>query len=70
MGKIGAMEEMYSFSQIVTNYLAEGETWDGFGVTELTATYRSFCQREPIGGMFLESVLEELMEGLKNGEPF
>jgi hypothetical protein len=26
------------------------------------ASYHSFCQREPIGGMFLESVLEELMD--------
>ena len=33
-----------------------------FGLEDLVASYHSFCQREPIGGMFLESVLEELME--------
>jgi hypothetical protein len=30
-----------------------------FGVDDLNAYYRSFCQREPIGGMFLESVIIE-----------
>ncbi len=69
MSKVAAMEEMDLIYQAFSNYLAEGETWDGFGVIDLTGTYRSFCQREPIGGMFLESVLEELMDRVKNGKP-
>ena len=69
MSKVGAMEEMHLIYQAFSNYLAEGETWDGFGVTDLTCTYRSFCQREPIGGMFLESVLEELIERIREGKP-
>ncbi len=55
--------------QTLSSYLA-GTEWSGeFTLTELLASYRSFCQREPIGGMFLESVLEELMERVKDGEP-
>ena len=33
-----------------------------FGLEDLVASYHSFCQREPIGGMFLESVMGELMD--------
>ncbi len=69
MSKVAAMEEMHLIYQAFSNYLAAGENWDGFGVIDLTGTDRSFCQREPIGGMFLESVLEELMDRLKDGEP-
>ncbi len=69
MGKVGAMEEMHLIYQAFSNYLAEGETWDGYGVIDLTGTYRFFCQREPIGGMFLESVLEELLEMVKDEKP-
>ena len=32
------------------------------GWEELEAAYRSFCEREPLGGMFLEAVLEELVD--------
>jgi hypothetical protein len=41
---------------------------DEDGLTELMASYRSFCQREPIGGMFLESVVEEMLDRVKDGE--
>ncbi len=69
MTKVATMEEMYLIYQTLSNYLA-GTDWSGeFTLTELLASYRSFCQREPIGGMFLESVLEELMERVKDGEP-
>lgn len=56
------MQEMYLIYQIMSRYLSEGETLDELGVNDLNDAYRSFCQREPIGGMFLESVLEELAE--------
>ncbi len=69
MAKVAAIEEMYLIYQAISNYLAGTESWGEFGLTELTASYRSFCQREPIGGMFLESVLEELMERVKDGKP-
>jgi hypothetical protein len=68
MSKIDAMQEMYLLYQIISNYLVEGKAPVGHGVTELDAYYRSFCQREPIGGMFLESVLEELMDRARNGK--
>ena len=29
---------------------------------ELEAAFRSYCEREPLGGMFLEAVLEELLD--------
>ena len=61
MSKTAALEEMYLIYQAVRNYLADSEPWGEFGVEDLVASYRSFCQREPLGGMFLESVLEELM---------
>jgi hypothetical protein len=51
------MEEMYLIYRAVHNYLADSEPWGEFGLEDLVASYRSFCQREPIGGMFLESVL-------------
>jgi hypothetical protein len=62
MSKTAALEEMYLIYQAVRNYLADAEPWGEFGVEDLAASYRSFCQREPLGGMFLESVLEELLE--------
>jgi hypothetical protein len=68
MSKIDAMQEMYLLYQIFSNHLVEGETPRGCGMVELNAYYNAFCQREPIGGMFLESVLEELMDRLKNGK--
>ena len=67
MGKIDAMQEMYLMYQLMSEYLAEGE-WDEFGKHELMDAYWSFCQREPIGGMFLESVLEELMEKVQGSK--
>jgi hypothetical protein len=68
MSKIDSMQEMYLLYQVISSHLVEGETPGGFGMAELNAHYRSFCQREPIGGMFLESVLEELMERVQNGK--
>jgi hypothetical protein len=62
MSKAMALEEMYLIYQAVRNYLADPEPWGEFGLEDLVASYRSFCQREPIGGMFLESVLAELLE--------
>jgi hypothetical protein len=62
VNKATAMEEMYLIYRAVHNYLADSEPWGEFGLEDLVASYRSFCQREPIGGMFLESVLEELMD--------
>ncbi len=53
--------------QIFSNHLVEGETPRGCcGMVELNAYYKAFCQREPIGGMFLESVLEELIDRVRN----
>jgi hypothetical protein len=65
MSKAAAMEEMYLIYRVISDYLAGTETWGDFALTELMASYRSFCQREPIGGMFLESVLEELLDRIK-----
>ncbi len=62
VSKATALEEMYLIYQAVRNYLADSEPWGELGLEDLVASYRSFCQREPIGGMFLESVLEELLE--------
>jgi hypothetical protein len=53
---------MYLIYQAVRNYLADAEPWGEFGLEDLVASYRSFCQREPIGGIFLGSVLEESMD--------
>ncbi len=65
VSKATALEEMYLIYQAVRNYLADSEPWGELGLEDLVASYRSFCQREPIGGMFLESVLEELLEQTK-----
>jgi hypothetical protein len=65
VSKVTALEEMYLIYQAVRNYLADSEPWGELGLEDLVASYRSFCQREPIGGMFLESVLEELLEQTK-----
>jgi hypothetical protein len=62
MSKATALEEMYLIYQTVRNYLADSEPWGESGLEDLVASYRSFCQREPIGGMFLESIMEELMD--------
>ena len=62
MSKTTALEEMYLIYQVVRDYLMDSESWGEFGLEDLMASYGSFCQREPIGGMFLESVLEELMD--------
>ena len=69
MDKVDVMQEMYLIYQIMSRYLSEGETLDDFGLDEINAAYRSFCQREPIGGMFLESVLEELVDRAKDRRP-
>jgi hypothetical protein len=62
MSKVAALEEMYLIYQVFRSYLTEPESWGEHGAEDLTASYRSFCQREPIGGMFLEAVLEELLQ--------
>jgi hypothetical protein len=65
MSKVAALEEMYLIFQVFRSYLTEPESW---GVEELRASYRSFCQGEPVGGMFLEAVLEELLERGREGK--
>ena len=65
VSKATALEEMYLIYQAIRNYLADSEPWGELGLEDLVASYRSFCQREPLGGMFLESVLEELLEQTK-----
>jgi hypothetical protein len=62
MSKATALEEMYLIYQSIRSYLADADPWGEFGLEDLVAAYGSFCQREPIGGMFLESVLAELMD--------
>lgn len=69
MDKVDVMQEMYLIFQIMSRYLSEGESLDNFGLDEINGAYRSFCQREPIGGMFLESVLEELGARAKDRRP-
>jgi hypothetical protein len=49
--KVAALEEMYLIYQAVRNYLADAEPWGECGLEDLVASYRSFCQREPLGGM-------------------
>jgi hypothetical protein len=56
VSKVAPLEEMYLIYQAVRNYLADSEPWGEFGAEDLVASYYSFCQREPIGGVFLESV--------------
>jgi hypothetical protein len=68
MAKVAAMEEMYLIYQAFINYLAGIESWGDFERAELMASYRSFCQREPIRGMFWESVVEEMLDRVKDGE--
>ncbi len=63
MTKAAAIEEMYMIYQASRKYLVElDEPSTDFVWAELEAAFLSFCEREPIGGMFLESVLEELMD--------
>jgi hypothetical protein len=62
VSKATALEEMHLIYRAFRNYLADAEHWGECGLEDLVASYRSFCQREPIGGMFLESVLEELLD--------
>ncbi len=63
MSKAAAIEEMYMIYQASRKHLAGLDdpssdcAWE-----ELEAAFRSFCEREPLGGMFLESVLEELVD--------
>jgi hypothetical protein len=53
---------MYLIYQAMRDYLAEQEPWGECGLNELAASFRSFCEREPIAGLFLTSVLAELLE--------
>jgi hypothetical protein len=55
--------------QAFRNHLTGVESLGDFEPIELMASYRSFCQREPIGGMFLELVIEEMLDRVKDGEP-
>ncbi len=68
MSKAAALEEMYMIYQAFRDYLAESEPWGEHGAEDLAGSFRSFCQREPIGGMFLESALEELMDRVREEE--
>ena len=65
MSKIAALEDMYLIYQNIRNFLTESEDWTDTNMEDLTLAFNSFCQREPIGGMFLESVLEELVAKYK-----
>jgi hypothetical protein len=56
VSKATILKEMYLIYQAFRNYLADSEPWGEGGLEDLVASYHSFCQREPIGGMFLESV--------------
>jgi hypothetical protein len=69
MAKAAAIEEMYLIYQAFSSYLTGTESLGDFEPSELMASYRSFCQREPIGGMFLESVIEERLDRVEDGEP-
>ena len=68
MSKVAAMEEMYLIYQAMRSYLSGTESQVDCPLSEMLASYRSFCQREPIGGMFLEYVFEELMDRMKDGQ--
>ena len=61
MSKIAALEDMYLIYQNLRDFLTESGDWTDTNLEDLTLAFNSFCQREPIGGMFLESVLEELV---------
>jgi hypothetical protein len=62
MSKIAALEEMYLIYENLRTQLTEPGAWNDAGMADLNAAFTAFCQREPIGGMFLESVLEELVD--------
>ncbi len=68
MSKVAAIEEMYLIYKAFGDYLTASETWGEYGVDDLAASYRSFCHRETVGGMFLEPVLEELIEKVREEE--
>ena len=67
MAKAAALEEMNLIYQAFVDYFSGKERSGGVTLTELMASYRSFCIREPIGGMFLESVIEELLDRVTDG---
>jgi hypothetical protein len=67
MARVAAIEEMYLIYQAFRQYLTGTESLGDFEPTELMASYRSFCQREPVAGMFLESVVEEMLDRVKDG---
>jgi hypothetical protein len=52
---------MYLIYQAFRNYLADADPWGEYGVEELASSFRSFCQREPIAGTFLESVSQTVV---------
>jgi hypothetical protein len=65
VSKAAALEEMYLIYQVFRRYLSEPASWGEHGAEELSASYRSFCQHEPVAGMFLEAVLEELLQRVR-----
>jgi hypothetical protein len=69
MTKVAAMEEMNLIYKAFSDYLVGIESRGEFTLFELMVSFRSSCHREPIGGMFLESVIEELLDRVKDGEP-
>ena len=64
MSRQAALEEMYLIYQAMRDYLAE--PWGECRLNDLVAAFSSFCEREPIGGQFLLSVLAELLERAGN----
>lgn len=67
MSKVAEIEEMYLIYQAMQNYLADTESRVEYPLTEHFASYRSFCQWESIGGLFLEYLFEEMMDRVKDG---
>ena len=61
MSKIAALEDMYLIYQNLRGFLTKSGEWTDADMEDLSLAFNAFCQREPIGGMFLESVLEELV---------
>jgi hypothetical protein len=64
MSKVGVMKQMYLLYRAFEDYLEDIGPWGEYDLDALAASYRSFCQREPIGGTFLKSALEELLTRL------
>ena len=62
VSKVAAMELIY---QAMQSYLAGSDLAGEYPLTELLGPYRSFCQKS-ISGMFVEYVIEELMDRVQD----